>query len=280
MRDQALKVVDAVRAMQLVHRHGKTISELDITSLALALDGVRKAIEEFDANTGYTAGEFNMKHRPEFAVPLQMADDGYVEEIREQSPTLEMKLEIQAEIEHEVEQELEEKHVEDIKKSKDIDSPEPELVLPKPVLAAAVLSQMTARPGMKSNGRRKKLVQVGNGVFYDGNQYVNELRLSVNAINDKLTYAVKKIGWNPRLRRMAEALRKAQENFAVEMKGGRGYVLIPADKWGALSVAIAESALNQDLTVALPQPKPRMARELELEKERKNAPRPPAHMFK
>lgn len=275
MQNYALKVVDAVRAMKLVHRNGKTISELDLKPLAMALDGVRKAIEEFDTNTGYTAGDFQMKHRPEFAVPLQMADDGYIDDIREHSPSLEMKLEMQAELEDEVEVALEEKELEDVKKSM-VQAPDDVIDISEPIIAAAVLSHMTAKPGM-NKARRKKLSQVGNGVFYDGDQYVNELRLAVNSINDKLTHAVRKIGWNPRLRRLADALRNAQDNFSLEMKGGQSFVRIPSDRWAVLSKAIAESALNQDLTVHLPKRTPKNS--LDQKYNLKNTPRPPSSMF-
>lgn len=275
MQNQALKVVDAVRAMRLVTRNGKTISELDLKPLALALEGVRKAIEEFDSSTGYTAGEFHMKHRPEFAVPLQMADDGYIDEIREHSPSLEMRLEIQAELEHEIEEALEEEAIEEIKKSVDL-KPEPSIEMSEPIMAAAVLSHMMAKPGM-NKARRKKLSQVGNGVFYDGDQYINELRLAVSSINDKLTHAVRKIGWNPRLRRLAEALRNAQDKFSIDMKDGQSFVRIPSDRWAALSKAIAESALNQDLTIALPQRTPKQSLDQTLRA--RNAPKPPVSMF-
>jgi hypothetical protein len=241
----------------------------------MALEGVRKAIEEFDTNTGYTAGEFQMKHRPEFAVPLQMADDGYIDDIREHSPSLEMKLEIQAELEEKVEDALEEKTIEDIKKSINLE-PEDAIEISEPIVAAAVLSHMMAKPGM-NKARRKKLSQVGNGVFYDGDQYINELRLAVNSINDKLTYAVRKVGWNPRLRRLAEALRNTQENFSLEMKGGQSFVRIPSDRWAVLSKAIAESALNQDLSVYLPKRVPKNSMDQRFNT--KNAPRPPLSMF-
>lgn len=276
MLDQALKVVEAARALQLTYVNGKTTSDLDMRTMALALDGLRKSIENFDAITSYSAGEMAIKHRPEFSVPLQMADDGYVEDLREINPTAEMKLEAKAEktLEAEEVSELEEKQ--ELKKTIEEES-KVLAALPKPVLAAAVLSRMTARPARKGPGGNT--VDLGDGVFYDGDESASDLLLAMDAINDKLTYAVRKIGWSPRLRQMAMALRRAQENLTIEMKGEHGYVTVPAHQWGTLSVAIAEAALNQDLTIALPQPKPRHEKELELEQQRKNAPRPPSHMF-
>src|SRR5690606_18788669 len=108
----------------------------------------------------------------------------------------------------------------------------PAVQLAKPVLAAAFLAHMSSVPDPEPHGERKRLVPVSNGVYHDGQQYVNELRIAVNAINDKLTHAVRKIGWNPRLRRLAKTLKKSQQDINVEMRNGRSYVMIPSEQWG------------------------------------------------
>lgn len=277
MLEQALKVVEAARSMQLKYKGGKTTTDLDIKSLAFALDGLRKSIEEFDAATGYVAGDFSAKMRPDFATPEQIADEGYIEDLNLKNPTPEMRIALQEDIEHDLEMKDELTEENTLKHTQETRKKTLETEIPKPVLAAAVLSQLGKR-GRRNRENGMNSVDLGDGVFYDGDESATDLLMAMDAINDKLTYAVRKIGWSPRLRRMAEALRKAQEHMTLEIKGEHGYVRIPAHQWGPLSVAIAETALDQDLTVALPQPKPRLEHDYELEQQRKNAPRPPSHM--
>lgn len=239
MLEAALKVVEAARELRLVRKDGRTLSELPHLDLALAIDGLRLAIETFDRETSEAVSGPVLQPKPEWASPPQMDDDGF----REKQLLLSDDPRPAPEMEPEPGMEGEKPEPE----------PEPrESRKPKAVPEALAL-RIKAAAGPGTPG----LDMGEEGVFFDGDESAADLMLSIGSINDKLGYAVGKVGWSPRLRALAEAARIAQNNMYIEVENGNQWVRVPAANWGTLSVAIAEAALDQDLSIALPHPAPR-----------------------
>lgn len=263
MLNLAIRVVEAARGLKLEQKNGRTAPALGSQEELLnALSNLKQAIDNFDDQVAFALPALDLKHRPDFATPPQIDDEG-VNDLDVKIPTSHPKnfvdLDLQdVSINNAIKPELKKKM---------------ETFIPKPVLAAAVMTGLVSK--LKPDNSSYDLG--GDGVFYDGDESAADLMLAMEAINDKLTFAVSKVGWTPRLRAMAEAMRTAQNNSFIEVKNGQNWVRVPAHSWGTLTVSIAEAALDQDLTIALPQPKPRATRDLDetLEAQRKYAPRPP-----
>lgn len=239
MLDEALKVVEAARQMRLVRKDGRTLSELPHLDLAVAIEGMRAAIEAFDRETGASNAGPAPAAKPEWASPPQMADEGYRE--RHLGPHPGYAPDPAPEEEPSIDGDSDLSMPEDRPTE-----PRPPRLAPEALAAAGAAA--TLAPAL----------DIGDeGAFFDGDESAADLMLSINTINDKLGYAVCKVGWSPRLRALAEAARIAQHNMYIEVEDGHRWVRVPAANWGTLTVAIAEAALDQDLSVAFPKYDPK-----------------------
>lgn len=234
MLEAALRVVEAAREMRLVRKEGRTLSELPVLELALAIEGLRVAIEAFDRDTSESSS-VAPEPKPDWASPPQMDDEGY--RAKHPSPSSDFTLRGDAE-------------AEDVLDQKEV-APEPVLNPPKERAERSIPEDYAMRIRNSANAGGLALGVTG---ILEGDEYADELTLSLDTISEKLQYAAHKVGWNPRLRALAEAARRVQNNLHVEMEDGGRWVRVPAAKWGALSVAIAEAALDQDVTIAPPRP--------------------------
>lgn len=243
MLEAALKVVEAARSLKLVRKGRKTASELPAMELARAIDVLRMAVEAFDRETG--AGRDAKgpapAPRPDYATPPQIEDEGFVARQR-------MVARIKG-----LEASPEETPMEEAAPEADPDArPADPDTSGRPVVPAdAVPAPGPAREAGPGHDFAEE------GLFFDGDESAADLLLVMEAIDQKLAYAVSKVGWSPRLRALAAAQRIAFENMFIEVDGPRGWVRIPARNWGTLSLAIAEAALDQDLSLALPKPAPK-----------------------
>lgn len=239
MLEAALKVIDSARSLRLVQKGGRTRSELPDLDLARAIEALRQAVETFDRETGTeTSGKAPAPvARPDFAVPPQLDDDGFV--IRE--AMLERVRGGQAAVLVHPDGLLP-----DPEPAAPNQEPEPQVSLPAPAPLPPMAPERT--PGHDLGGE---------GLFFDGDESAADLLQSMNAIDAKLAFAVSKVGWSPRLRALAAAQRIAHANMFIEVDGPGGWVRIPARNWGTLTLAIAEAALDQDLSLALPAPRPK-----------------------
>lgn len=241
MLEAALRVVETARSLKLVQRDGKTSSDLSSLELARAIDGLRAAIEAFDAETGAgrETGVPKPAAKPDFAAPPQIEDDGFAARRQMLARIKAMQAPPDA-------------------------SEEP--VLPDPVPVPAGEDHegpAEPSPAMESGSASDPSPRhdfAEEGLFFDGDESAADLLLTMEAIDQKLAYAVAKVGWSPRLRALAAAQRIAHANMFIEVDGPGGWVRIPARNWGTLSLAIAEAALDQDLSLALPAPRPREPR--------------------
>lgn len=257
MNEHALKVVEAVRHLNLNLKDGKTVIRHKAFEAANALEALRLALEDFDHNTSHGERRHDLDNRPDFASPPQLDDPEFalaLENSPDLLPSAVMELSLDTpEANLASKKEMEQKQLP---------------VLPKPVLAAAVMSSLAAKHGHDRN------YDLGDeGVFYDGDESAHYIGLAVEAIGDKLAFAVNKVGWTPRLRRMALALQLANQHVSIEIDKDLAYAKVPAHFWGELNVAVAEAALDQDLSIALPQPKPMNQKKKDLEY--RLAPKPP-----
>jgi len=262
MLEQALKVVDAARNLGLEDRNGRTVSALGADELYKALDALRESIENFDRETGRK----NVRALAQGHFPAVSDDD-----VEGESSTMDLRPKLAPSTGKNLEKENAEEKRNASKRTTSDPASSRHPRLSKPVLAAAVLASLT-------NSQRLTLSKTGKyddlgdyGAYFDS---ADDLMRVIETINDKLAFAVSKVGWTPRLRAMAEALRVAQTQMYLEIDNGEGFVRIPAYYWGKLSVAIAETALDQDLIVTFPEPRPR--NEKRMTEDYGHAPRPPA----
>lgn len=258
MLEQALKVVEAARAMKL-ERKGKLSGSAitDRLTLAKAIDGLREAIEEFDAETARGLSSPAHIARPDFATPPQLDERGFVErqdiiEARTATPGLTPSPEAE-----EVE-ELSETGPEFAATMKAFT---PSISIPAASLTAGMDYLNTA--------------DLGDMEFNDGTESVADFLESLDAIQDKLEHVVAKVGWTPRLRALAEAANVAKRKMFLDVAHDGYFVRIPAHSWSTLTVALADAVTDRDNNMTIPVPKPAPAYDARLDD--RYAPKPPGY---
>ena len=242
MLDQALKVVEAARALRL-ERKGKLSGSAigDKVALATAIDGLRAALEEFDRATGQGLASPAYQARPDFATPPQLDDPGFAEKqeaidsraalpgfVPEPTGVTEA-----GPVEH---------------------PPEPGHI---PDAAPAFTPKMSI-PAASASAGLDYLADLGDMEFNDGTESVADFLEALDAISDKLEHVVAKVGWTPRLRALAEAANVAKRKMFLDVAQDGYYIRIPAHNWSSLTVALADAVTDRDnrLTVPVPHPRP------------------------
>ncbi|MTH95176.1 hypothetical protein [Roseibium sp. RKSG952] len=230
----ALAVVDAARQLGLEDVDGVTKPRIEGFTLQGALNDLRLAIEAFDAEGRgiYLLPEPEPLHRPDFAVPPQLFDNGYEYEadLSESHPSKEF-------FEAELDEELEKS-----------DKPSP------PRTPSVARSNAPNGEGAWYPNDPRPHLKIGEGEFFAVEASDDEILEAIELLDDKLGYAVKKVGWTPRLRRLAMAARVAMRKVApVGDRYESRYVLMPREEFMELSLAVTEAAI--DMQVELPNPK-------------------------
>lgn len=241
MLHQALAVVEAARELKLIRNGRRTASELDRLSLALALEGLREALEWFDRETAQGMGTPSPGARPEFATPPQLDDTAFVE----QQTVIEHRLAPEAVSSGAPPAPAAEEPLPEREHPRTA-SFSPHISIPAASLTAAVSYINTSAD----------LSDVG---FDDGVESVSDFLEALDNISDALEYAVKRVGWTPRLRALAEAANVARRKMILDVGDNGYFIRIPAGSWASLSVAIADAAMDRDnkYTVPVPTPRPR-----------------------
>lgn len=254
MLKSALAVVDAARQLQLTEKDGKTVPGIEGFALEGALNELRQAIEAFDAQglRDDLLPEPHPHHRPDFALPPQLNDEGF-ELTPENTPAPDFSDEYVAEA-------LEE---------------EQDLATEKALaLATGAKSAKPGRPAPSNspyNDPRPHL-KIGEGEFFAVEASDDEILGAIEVLSDKLGYAVKKVGWTPRLRKLAMAARKALEKVApVGKRYESKYMIMPRAEFIELMHSMTEAAIDMD--VKLPAPKPTLKKDKEEDLDRTPAPR-------
>ena len=259
MLDQALRVVEAARALKL-ERKGKLSGSAinDRLALAQAIDGLREAIEDFDRETAQGLGSPTHQARPDFATPPQLDEHGFIErqeiiETKASMPGLTPEPEFEPEADG-VEAEFERGQTKAFS---------PSLSIPASTLAAGMSYLNTA--------------DLGDMEFNDGTETVADFLEGLDMISDKLEYLVAKVGWSPRLRALAEAANVAKAKMFLDVGQDGYFIRVPAHSWSTLTVALADAVMDRDnrITIPVPAPSPAPAPRFE----QVNAPRPPGYAY-
>lgn len=260
MLEQALRVVEAARGLKLERRgkvSGSAIS--DKLALAVAIDGLREAIDVFDKETSQGLGTPGYVARPDFATPPQLDERGFIEkqemiEAQTMSPGIEPVFVNTPEIAPE-----------------DVPDVVPSMTF-APTLSIPAASHAA---GMEYLNK----ADLGDMEFNDGTESVADFLECLDAISDKLNHVVAKIGWTPRLRGLAEAANVAKRKMFLDVAHDGYYIRVPAQSWSTLTVAIADAVTARDnkLTIPVPTPKPRP--ELEDDLNYRYGPKPPGYVY-
>lgn len=237
MLNLALGVVDAARQLGLIEVDGTTKPQIEGFALEGALRELRLAIEAFDAGAPDVRllPDPEPLHRPDFAVPPQLFDEGYEPDHTSLNDAPHPDV---------VEQELEE----------ELEADENNALTRKPSSPSSAQSRESGYP---SDPRPH--LKIGEGEFFAVEASDDEILEAIELLSDKLGYAVKKVGWTPRLRKLAMAARAAMRKVAPA--GNRyesRYMLMPREDFLQLSLVLTEAVIDMDVEL----PKPKMKQDL------------------
>lgn len=255
MLEQALKVVEAARALKLERKGRTSASALsDRVDMAMAIDGLRQALEDFDRDTSKGLGTPSHQPRPDFATPPQLDEHGFVEkqeliDTRAALPGMVPEPEV------------------DLEPDFSDDRPDFTVSAGRSPVQGVLIPAMSASAGMAYVDN----ADLGDFEFNDGGESVADFLESLDVISDKLQYAVAKVGWSPRLRALAEAANIAKNRMFLEVSHDGYFVRVPAQAWSTMTVALADAVMDRDNNFKVPVPSNRPAPELE----NRHMPRPP-----
>lgn len=232
MLGESLKVVEAARQLKLVVKDDKTVSEADPMSLALAIDALRRSIERFDATTGTSRGRASPLARPDFATPPQMDDDGF--EIVDMNLSPDYTPDQDADILEDAQEELEERAEE----AREADLSE------QPVHVARAGAGPTL-VALRSDRNPEIVNDSVDGVFVTDDS-IEKLEMGLDLIEDRLGFAVRKSGWSPRLRGLAELAVRAigQMDLMIDEDRSEPSAVVPASTMTALLSIVTDVATN------------------------------------
>lgn len=261
MLSESLKVVEAVRQLRLVVRNDRTIADVsDPVELAFSIDAVRRALETFDESVRNGRGRASIQARPDFATPPQMDDDGF--DVVDHNLSAEYTPEREADI---LESELEE--TEDQIEARE----EAERLRMAGIAAVAVAGAAPVvfplRTGLRPSDLEDDLV---DGVFVSDDT-VEQLEMGLDLIEDRLGFAVRRVGWSPRLKGLAEAAIQAlgHLDLLVDKERDEASISMPAQSFSDLMRHVTDVTVNHDLKITLPVPRPEAGRSARLEETEK-----------
>lgn len=244
MLREALRVVEAARHMKLVQKSDRTVSDVrDPVELALAVDAVRQALEEFDAAN--SKGRFSSISRPDFATPPQMDDEAFVIAQQEAALANDGVVEPFGEASEEA----------DALEQLEQENEEKQRLEQADVLAAVAASAPRLFP-LRSGIRPSDLPEdATDGVFLDDDT-VEKLEMGLDLIEDRLGYAVRKSGWSYKLRGLAESAVQAigSLDLLVDREREDTWIAMPSQAFSDLMKHVTNVSLNHELNVSLPAP--------------------------
>lgn len=267
MLNAALKVVEAARALGLVEDNGRTKSVLEAFNLAQSLNALREAISNFDRETANSLSDFNLDLKPDFASPPQL-DDEFADELAinlapEYQPAAEAALEAQ-------------------KLSLKPKEPEPNLfdqALDNSVKAADLVERflLSADRRPSQPGQTADYSDLSDNLLFDNDESVGDFLIAIDRIEDKMAFALKKTGWNPRLKMLAQAMMEMRKRLVLEINHDGVFVRIPASVFSSITPTIADAVMDTDMKMMIPSltsvPHFKSKREQELELNNKYIPR-------
>lgn len=251
MLTESLKVVEAVRQMKLVVKNDRTVADhSDPVELAFAIDAVRRALEHFDESVASGRGRPATIARPDFATPPQMDDVGF--DVVDHNLSPEYTPEQEADI---LENEMEETNdqIEEREQT--------ERLRMAGLAAVAVVGAPVVFP-LRSGLRPSDLGDEFTDDVFISDDTVEQLELGLDLIEDRLGFAVRRVGWSPRLKGLAEAAIQAmgQLDLLVDKERDEASISMPAQSFSDLMRHITDVTVNHDLKISLPVPRPEPGR--------------------
>lgn len=233
MLDESLKVVEAARQLKLIVKDDKTVSEADPMSLALAIDGLRRSIESFDAATGVGRGRASPLARPDFATPPQMNDDGF--DVVDLNLSPEFTPDQEADLLGAAEEEREEEALEE---ERDADRTDQPMHVARAGTGPTILA-------LRSERNPEIVGEPIDGVFVTDDS-IEKLEMGLDLIEDRLGFAVRKSGWSPKLRGLAELANRAigQMDLMIDEERKEPSAVVPVSTMTALLSVVADVATN------------------------------------
>lgn len=230
MLDESLKVLEAARQLKLVVKDDKTVSEADPMSLALAIDALRRSIERFDETTGAGRGRASPLTRPDFATPPQLNDDGF--HVVDMNLSPDYTPDQEADLLEDAEEELAEEEEREADKSD------------QPMHVARSGAGPTIVP-LRTDRNPEIVDDSIEGVFVT-DASIEKLEMGLDLIEDRLGFAVRKSGWSPRLRGLAELANRAigQMDLMIDETRSEPSAVVPASTMTALLSVVADVATN------------------------------------
>lgn len=259
----ALEVVDAAKQLELIKKSQDiTISNLTTNNLMKNLTILHDAIENFDKNIASEISRNELNEKPSFSSMPQLEDEKIMIKehiINNDDNTFENpELNYEKVIMEDTYKESNDKKIkieEQIKENKINKNVKNSQIIPETtVYGFEDLISVRKGTGNFNNmdfGRDDTLLN-------DDDESYADFAAMLEAINDKLTYAIARIGWTPRLKQLALAARNAITNMnAMEEKaGGKIYVNMPIEVYGNLIEAATSAALDNDVNIGnIPKPK-------------------------
>ena len=244
MLREALRVVEAARHMKLVQKSDRTVSDVrDPVELALAVEGIRQALEAFDAaSSGHRPASLN---RPEFATPPQMDDDAYSLAQEEAELANDGVVE---DMEHPV---LDMDDVDELER-RDEERRAREQTAVIAAVTAAAPRLFPLRAGIRPSDLPDDAI---DGVFLSDDT-IEQLEMGLDLIEDRLGFAVRKSGWSFKLRGLAEAATRAigSLDLLVDAERDDTWVAMPSQAFSDLMKHVTDVSLNHELNISLPAP--------------------------
>ena len=259
----ALDVVEAAKSLRLEQKGSKTGSALASQDLANSIDNLRQALEIFDQETSQQLNAPANNFKPEFSTPPQLDEKGSIENQIKLDHSL--SIDNPAPSPEEISQ-LEEIQENPSEKQTLIYSPRPTSRLLIPASSAVVAKEYLDTS-----------LDLGDMEINDGAESVHDFLMSLDAISDKLEYAVARVGWTPRLRALAEAANIARARMSLDISPDDCYVRVPVDQWSNMMSAVADASLDMDNKLNIPTPKLKYSNDPTLEQEHSYALKPKYH---
>jgi hypothetical protein len=237
MLELALQVVEAARSLGLERNGNQTHSVLRGLPLALAIDDLRQAIEDFDRGTGVGLSSPTLQARPDFATPPQLDEPAFAER----------------------QEEILDRTDYDVSHGPDAAAEPDELDMPEAAGVQAFQPKLTI-PAATAGAAREFIdnCDLGDMEFDDGAETVTDFLEQLDMISDKLQFALARKGWTPKLRALAEAANKARSRMVIDFDEDRTYVRVPASSWAAMNAAVAGAVMSAEHRFAAETPSLRL----------------------
>ncbi len=103
-----------------------------------------------------------------------------------------------------------------------------------------------------THGLNADYSDLSDTLLFDNEETVADFLIAIDRIEDKMAFALKKTGWNPRLRMLAHAMMEMRKRLVLEINHDGVFVRIPASVYSAITPAIADAIMDTDMKMIVP----------------------------